>query len=588
MNPKEKYFDLSPFSSLIIRFLFGDEGGMKLGDFNEVYNDLIERKGSLRARFSFWNYVLLSILQNTKSSIFRSYDMFKNYMKIIFRNFKRQKGYTFINVFGLSVGITCFIFIMMYVKYELSYDTFNENSDRIHRIIQHYEAWNFRGSSEFASTNGAMANVLPDEFSEIEYAIRVRTTQSALKYGQNSIVEIGIFADKDFLNTFTYPLIAGDPNNALKDPNSIVLTEELANKLFKDEDPIGKVLQGSNGLTFKVTGICENVPDNSHLQFDFIISFRTMYSLRNDIDTSWGILNYANYVLLKENIDYREFEKKLDLLIEKYHAPSDIVRHYYLQPVTDIHLDSHINTFMDTPGDRKYIYLFSTVAFLILIIASVNYVNLATSRASLRGKEVGIRKTVGALRTELMKQFLGESIMLTLIALSVSLILVYMIHPFFQIFIGQNIPLDLLLNPVSLTGLFLLIFTVGFISGCYPSFLLSSFRPMNVLKPGAKTINVNNHFKLRNILVVFQFFVSVVLIVATLVINKQLSFIINKDIGYQRENIITVRLWDSQNAEKFETIKEDLVRNSNIINVTVSDRAPLRASENNTVRVEDE
>ncbi|MCP4727468.1 MAG: FtsX-like permease family protein [bacterium] len=243
---------------------------------------------------------------------------------------------------------------------------------------------------------------------------------------------------------------------------------------------------------------------------------------------------------------------------------------------------------MDTPGDRKYIYLFSTVAFLILIIASVNYVNLATSRASLRGKEVGIRKTVGALRTELMKQFLGESIMLTLFALSVSLIIVYMIHPLFQNFIGQNIPLDLLLNPVSLAGLFLLIFTVGFISGCYPSFLLSSFRPVNVLKPGAKTINVNNRFKLRNILVVFQFFVSVVLIVATLVINKQLSFIMNKDIGYQRENIITVRLWDSQNAEKFEIIKEELVRNSNIINVTVSDRAPLRASENNTVRVEDE
>ncbi|MFC1556239.1 ABC transporter permease, partial [candidate division KSB1 bacterium] len=491
-----------------------------------------------------------------------------------------------INISGLALGITCFVFIMMYVKYELSYDAFHEKSDRIFRVVMHWDAWNFRGSSDFASTNGAMAAVLPVEFPEIEYAVRVRETSSSLKYEQKAVVENGIYADEGFFNTFTYPLTSGDPNTALRDPFSIVLTSELAAKLFGDEDPVGKALTGFSSFTLNVTGVCEDPPENSHLRFEYIVSFRTMYSQRDDLDTSWGILNYNNYVLLKEKVQYKEFEKKLSLLVDKYHHPEENVRYYYLEPITDIHLDAHINSMNVETIDRKYLYLFTTVAFLILIIAGVNYVNLATSRASQRSKEVGIRKTVGALRSELIKQFMGESMILTLIALIVSMAAVFIIHPYYGNFINRHIPLAMLFSAENLAGLIVLVFLVGLLSGFYPSILLSSFRPAAVLKAGKTVVSRQKFFNLRNILVVFQFFVAIILIVGTTVIYKQLHFIKNKDIGYDRDNIITIQLWNDAPSETYEVIQEELARNSNILSASISDRAPLRASENNTIAVE--
>ncbi len=573
---------------LLFLFLPDEIKNTAPGDFEEEYIDIAEECGRLKAGFWYWIQVIKSAFLYICNSYYGSFSMFGSYIKIAFRNNLKHKAYTFINIFGLALGITCFIFLMMYVKYELNYDSFHEKSGRIFRINQHWEAWNYRGSSDFASTNGAMNAILTVEFPEIEYAIRVQEVSSSLKYGQITMVENGIYADRDFFNTFTYPLISGDPNTALENPSSIVISRELSEKLFGTEDPVGKALLGLRGLKLTVTGVCEKAPSNSHLQFDFIISFKTMYSLRNDIDTSWGILNYYNYILLKENIQYKEFEKKLTLLVDKYHDPEETVRYYFLQPVTDIHLDSFINSSITNTGDRKYIYLFTTVAFLILFIACINYVNLATSRASLRGKEVGIRKTIGARRSELMKQFLGESIILTVSALLVSLLTVYLIHPYYRNFTGLDIPLTLLLNPVSITGLFTLIIMVGLVSGFYPSFLLSSFKPANVLKAGSKSNSIQNRFKIRNILVVFQFLISIILIVATIVINKQLSFIMNKDIGFNRENIITIRLWDSNNVGKHDVIKKELVKYNNITGAAVSDRAPLRASQNNSIRVQGE
>ncbi len=588
MDHRDKFSEPSLLTRLFIKRLFRDDGGMRLGDFTEIFNDYIETEGWFLGRLLFYNYILLSIPHFIRSSILRSYAMFRNYVKITLRNFSRQKAYSLINISGLAIGITCFIFIMIYVKFEDSYDGFHERSDRIFRINQHWEAWNFRGSSDFASTNGAMYNVLTDEFHEIEMALRLQGVSSALRYEENSVVVNGIYADKEFFNIFTFPLVKGDPNNTLKDSHTMVLTKDLAVRLFGDEDPIGKVVHGLRGLAITVTGVCENVPENSHLYFDFVLSFRTMYSLRSDLDTSWGILNYYNYILLKEGIRYKEFESKLVRLVEKYHGPERTVRRYFLQPVTDIHLDSGINSWYGNVSDRKYIYLFTTVAFLILIIAGVNYINLATSRASLRGREVGIRKTVGALRNELMKQFLGESVFLTFTAFILSLTAVYTIYPYFRDFVGINIPLDVLTNPLSLAGLTGLIFLLGIISGSYPSLLLSSLRPVNVLKAGSKNISPGKRLNLRNVLVVFQFFVSVILIVATIVIYKQLSYIENKDLGYDRNNIITVSIWDSNSRDKYDVIKEELINHRNIYSASFSDRAPLRASENSTIRVIDE
>jgi putative ABC transport system permease protein len=286
------------------------ESSNLLGDYEELYKDLAEEKGQLKAWLWYWWQLICTILSTIFHSLIWSVAMFSNYLKIALRNMKKQKGYTFINIFGLALGITCFIGIMMYVKYELSYDSFHEKSKRIFRVVMHWEGWNFRGSSDFASTNGAMATVLPHEFQEIESAIRVKNVTSSLKYQENSMMEQGLYADKDFFKTFTFPLISGDRETALEAPFSIVLTKELALKLFGEEDPIGKVVAGLRGFNFKVTGVCEEIPENSHLQFDFVMSFKTMYSTRNDIDTEWGILNYYNYVLLQENVQYKEFEKK--------------------------------------------------------------------------------------------------------------------------------------------------------------------------------------------------------------------------------------------------------------------------------------
>jgi len=577
-----------PFFARFIlnRMTFYKNNHSVIEDFEETYNDILKSEGRFRADAWCYFSAVNSLIEYMKFTLYWSVSMFRSYLKTAFRNFQRHKGYSFINIYGLAVGITCFIFMMMYVKYELSYDTFHEKSDQLHRIGMFWEGWNFRGSSLFAATNGAMASVLTTEFQEIEYAARILPVKSSLKYEQNSMVEEGIYADKDFFNMFTFPLISGDPNTALQNPFSIVLSKELAEKMFGQENPVGKVLSGFDDFTFTVTGVCQDVPGNSHLQFDFIVSFLTMYAQRDDIDTSWGILNYYNYVLLRENVQYKEFEKKLSILVDKYHGPEDHERYYFLQPVTDIHLDTKVLSRVLNSVDKKHVYLISTIAFLILIIAGVNYINLATSRASLRGKEVGIRKTAGALRSDLMKQYLGESIVTAVFALILALIIIFLLHPYFKAIVGQDISLDILFNPANIAALFGLVVVVGCLSGCYPALLLASFQPATVLKTGAKTGNYQNRFKLRNILVVFQFFVSIVLIVGTLVVYNQIHYIKNKDIGYNRENILIIPLWNSDNADKFTAAKEELVKNSNVISATISDRAPLRASQNNGVQIE--
>lgn len=514
--------------------------------------------------------------------------MFKNYLKITYRNLRRKKGFAFINIFSLTVGVTCFILLMMYVKYEVSYDSFHPNKDRLFQVGMYWEGWNVNGSSYFSSMNGALIPVLRDEFIDVEYAARVQKVSSSLKYEENSVKEDGIYADKDFLNMFHFPLTKGDKNTALQNPFSIVLTEKLAKKLFGSENPMGKTLFGKNGGLFLVTGICSEIPDNSHLKFDFIFSFETKYSARENIDRDWGILDYHSYIVLKENVSSEEFEDKLVSVVEKYHGNEEKKRSYFLRPVESIHLCSYVNSEIFPGNDKKFITMFSVIAFFILIIACVNYINLATSQTAFRSKEVGIRKTIGARRSELVQQFLGESFVLTILAVLFSLALVYFIHPYFTAFVNLNIPLRMLLEPASIFYLIGLTVFIGFLSGSYPSLLLSSFIPVNVLKNGVKSNSTGRWFKLRNVLVVFQFLVSIILIIATLVVRNQLNFMKNKDIGYDRENIVTIDLWNTQNLDKFEAVKEELVRNTDIISAAISDRAPLQAFENNSVRVETE
>jgi putative ABC transport system permease protein len=514
--------------------------------------------------------------------------MIKSYFKIAIRNLIKQKSWTFISLFSMVVGIASFILLSLYARYELSYDSFFKHSDLIYQLGQYLPDWKHGGSNYFASTSGIVAPTLKEEFPEVTYAVRTKEIEYPLIYRQKSILGRGLFADRDFLKVFTFPLESGDRDTALKDPFSIVLSKSLAEKLFGDENPVGQIITFANGQILNVTAVVEDVPGNTHLKFDYLISFLTMYSFRDDIDSAWGILNYNSYIQLKNQVFYRDFEKKLSAIVSKYHDQNSNNRRYFLIPLQKIHFETHINSLPEQSIDKKSVYLLISIAFLILLISCINYVNLATARAGVRNKEVGIRKTVGATQQQLRKQFLGESFILTFFSIVVSLIAVCFFFPVFRKITGSEIPFDVFLNWKNAVGLLGLFLMVGFFAGAYPSFYLSALKPLNVLKNYFEPGKSGGHQKFRASLLVFQFGVTIVLGVATVVIQKQLIFIRNQDIGYNRENVVAVRTWNNESREKYQTIKSELLKHPQILTAAVANTAPLKYTEANNIQVETE
>ncbi|MFC1724538.1 ABC transporter permease [candidate division KSB1 bacterium] len=558
------------------------------GDLVEDYLCNVQKAGKISAALSCWIEVLCSFTTFLTYNFKWSIIMFTNYFKVAFRNFKRKKGYTFINIFSLIVGITCFMLLMVYVKYELSYDSFHKKSDRIYMLGQYVPSWNFGGSHFYAMTNGAVAPVLKHEFPEVENSVRIADTNTPITYEQRSFPGNGLFVDNDFLNIFTFPLIKGDKNSALKEPFSIILSESLSDKLFGKEESIGKLITHEDGDKYTVKGIFKDVPGNSHLKFDYLLSFTTYSSFRNDVNTKWSILNYWTYIQLKKGSSYKEFEKKLPYIVNRYHEEDDKDRYYFLVPLKNVHFDTTTNFLLSPPIDKKYIYLFISIAFVILIIACVNYMNLATARASVRSREVGIRKAVGAERSQLIKQFLGDSFIQTFLSILISLFIVYLIFPYFAKIAQNDIKLNVLRDWTTVLYLFGLLIVVGFLSGSYPALLLSSLRPVQVLKTSFKSGLSCSQLKFRNILVVFQFCVSIILIAAAIVIQKQLFYIKYKDIGYNRENIVCMRLWDDESRQNYQLIKNELLKNPNISSTTVSNVAPVKVTEVTRITIESE
>lgn len=569
-------------------FLKEEEYSEKSGDLEEVYSCLVDEIGLFRAKVWFFFQLVKVVPVFIMNSIFWRSMMLRNYFKTMLRMMKRQKVYSFINIFGLAVGMSCFILLMLYVKYELSFDRFHQNSERIFRIVQHLPTWNYRNSTDFAITTAALAPALMEEFPEVIRATRMLGSSGPIGNAEHTFLEEGFYADEHFLNIFSFPLVTGDQNTVLNEPFSIVISERFSRKLFGDENPLGNVIIVSNKNEYKVTGILEDVASNSHLSFDYLLSFSTLKALgRRDL-TNWDNINYATYVLLQDGKSYLEFEKKLPAIVEKYHPYESEEEKlvYFLQPLKTIHLQSHLNFEISSNSDLKYVYLFSSIAFIIMIIGCINYMNLATARSVKRYKEVGIRKTVGAQRFQLMKQFLGESLFLTFLAVIVTVFLVVLIIPHFGSFVNRAIDFELLTDWKNVLGLFGLFVGVGLLSGSYSAFLLSSFQPVNALKNTTKMDSFRNPMKLRNILVVFQFCVSVILIVSAIVIQKQLYYIKYRDVGYCRDNIVTVHLWDETSRTKALIIKEDLLKNPSILGAAVSSRPPIRISNVGDAQVE--
>ncbi len=488
--------------------------------------------------------------------------MLKNYIKIAFRNIRRYKGYSLINIAGLTVGMACFILIFLWVYDELHYDTYHANSDRLCRII--LKQADNPGDVGIPSTPYILPQILKDEYSEIVEVTRVRTRgyPSAVRHGDITFYEQRFFlADPSFFAMFSYNFVAGNPRTALPHPNSVVITQEAAKKYFGDEDPMGKVLRWNNERNLEVTGIIEKVPYNSHLQFDFMASLQLYDAER--LSSWWR--EAVGYVELQDGVSIKDFSRKISGTIQRHHPEDDYV--VSLQPVRE----AHLNIAQGGRSDRRFVLIFALIAVMILAIACVNFMNITTARSGIRALEVGMRKVVGARRTDLIKQFLGESLFFSLISFFLAITLVDLFLPTFNRIQGKEMSLLGSGNMVIYLSLGIAAILTGFLAGSYPAFFLSAFQPAMVLKKDLSRGRKGSLF--RAILVVSQFSVSVMLIILTLVAYKQLQYIKNAELGFSREQILHLQVND-QLRESHKIFKERLLRDPRILNVTYASAPP--------------
>ena len=507
--------------------------------------------------------------------------MFRNYLTVGIRNLLRHKGYSSINVLGLAIGIACCILILLYVQDELSYDRYHENSDRIYRLA---ESATIAGRPiEAAVTPPPWAPVLAEEYPEIEQITRLKPPGSRwlIRYKENRFYErYFVFADSSVFDIFTIPLVQGNAKTVLAEPHAVVLSESMADKYFGSENPIGKVITGDDLYEFTVTGIMEDMPGNSHFHFDFLASYASLApnKLYNEPSTmqSHGFSHDVfTYLLLREGQEPEDLERKFPGFLDRHLGDmlegTGIVARPFLQPVTDIHLHSNMEAELGPNSDIRYVYIFSSLAVFILLIACVNFMNLSTARSARRAQEVGIRKVLGAQRQQLIRQFTGESIFLSVIALVIALVLVHLLLPPFNAVSGKTLEMDyqsVWLVP-TLVAIALL---TGVVAGGYPAFILSSFRPVAVLT-GALKAGASQSL-LRKILITFQFIISIIMIIGTVVVLDQLEYMQTKHLGFDKENVVIVRLPDAEAIKGYTAFKNAVLQYPEILNASTSTSVP--------------
>jgi putative ABC transport system permease protein len=488
--------------------------------------------------------------------------MLRNYIKMAFRNIKRYKGYSFINIAGLTVGMACFILIFLWVNDELNYDTYHTHSSRLYRII--LKKAGEPGDPGIPSTPYILPKILKEEYPEIVEVTRVRTQgyPSAVRYADITFYEQRFFlTDPSFFSMFSYDFMAGNPQTVLNNSNSVVLTQEAAQKYFGDENPMGKILRWNNTQDLEVTGILEKIPYNSHLQFDFMASLQLYNSERL---ASWW-REAVGYVQLQEGVSVEDMNRKIAGIMQKFH-PEDNYS-ISLQPVRE----AHLNIVQGGQSDRRIVLIFALVAILVLFIACINFMNITTARSGTRAQEVGMRKVVGAQRSEIVRQFLGESVFLSLLSFMLALFLVELILPVFNSLQGKEMSLLATGNLFIYIILLLVAVMSGIVSGSYPAFFLSAFQPVKVLKKDLTRGRKGSIF--RTVLVVSQFSVSVLLVILTIVAYRQMLHIRNAELGFSRNQIIHIQMNDDLRAS-YKTFKDRLLRNPRILNVTSASAPP--------------
>jgi putative ABC transport system permease protein len=477
--------------------------------------------------------------------------MIKNYLKIATRNLWNNKGFSAINIIGLAVGLATCLLMLFYVTDELGYDKYNEKADRIYRVDGDIKF----GGNHFvlAVAPDPMGPVLKRDFPQVEQYVRFRGYGGLLvkKGSQNIAEDHVIYADSSLFDVFTLPMIQGDPKTALTEPKSIVITATTAKKYFNSTEVVGRNLIINDTDNFKITGVIKDVPSQSHFNFDFFVSLSTADESRQN---NWVSNNFNTYIVLRKGADPKKLESQFGAMVVKYVGPqvkqlmnitmddfskSGNFDNYNLMPLTSIHLHSNKAAELGVNSNIEFVYIFSFIAILILLIACVNFMNLSTARSSNRAKEVGVRKVLGSLRKNLVTQFLTESILISLLALIIAIGIAFLLLPYFNQLSGKQITMSVFSRPWLFPSLIILMLVVGVIAGSYPAFFLSAFNPVEVLKG-----KVAKGFKsnwLRSGLVVFQFFISIALIIGTIIIYNQLKYISNKDLGYNRNQVLIIK-----------------------------------------------
>lgn len=494
----------------------------------------------------------------------------------------KYKFISFINLFGLTIGLTCCLLILTYILNELSYDKYNKNADNVYRVTRSFNNEDGVVSLNLSTVSPPFGYYLPTDFPEIIKMTRLLNNGTTpLRYKDKLLNEKDVyFADENLFDVFTVDVIKGNPKMALREPFSVMLTEETAKKYFGNEDPINKVLRANNQFDVKVTGIYKAFPSNAHMHPNLLVSFNTLkdsavYGEEN-LRTNWGNNSFFTYILLPKNYNIESMKSRFPAFIDKHmehengQPPSKFTK-LDLQKLTDIHLYSHTDYEAEPNGDIKRVYIFSAIALFILLIACINYMNLSTARSALRAKEIGIRKVVGARRKELVMQFLSESVLLTWTAIIVAFVLLYFTLPWLNKLSEQNLSISILFKWQVLLPLFLSPFMIGIISGVYPALFMSSFQPVKTLKGLFKVGGSSISF--RKVLVVTQFAISIILIITTVVVFQQLRYMQNASLGYNKEHILTVFYYNSLN-DNYESFRNALLQNPNVKEVGRSSRIP--------------
>lgn len=501
--------------------------------------------------------------------LFNTTAMLKNYLLITVRNLLRNKTFSLINILGLAFGISCSLTILLWVKDEMSMDDFHVNNDRLYRVMERQTYTN--GSIfVFSSTPGPMAPVIKEKFAEIELASRVTWPENRLFSKEDkSFYQEGRFVDPDFLKMFSFTLAKGDTSTALKDMYAVVISKAMAEKFFGEEDPIGKALLMDNQDSFTVSAVLDEIPSNSSVKFDFLISFAYYYKVNENWLSQWGNNNIRTNLQLVAGTDTEAFSKKLGEELKTHEPESNI--EFLLQPFRDAYLYGKFENGQLVGGRIEYVRIFFVVAILVLLIASINFMNLTTAQASKRAKEVGLRKAVGAIRYQLATQFLGESMLMVVLSGVLALGITLLLMPVFNEIADKKLSLSLIDAPSALLFTGIILFT-GFLSGSYPALYISGFQPSSVLKGQLKSGARAARF--RKVLVVMQFSLSIILIISTVVVFKQMDFVQTKDIGFNRGNVLYLQMRGDMEKHK-EAIHQSLSADPSIESVSFSSANPI-------------